>query len=134
MVSDQGKPTARSKKPKMAVRPTESVFFFRSNSGQSLPSRLTVEIVLVLFWTEMFGKEAPPKKSARPLNVAIFIKRLTPRRTSPTTNKLCETQSLSLSFLTFVTRHQPLRLYGRQRFKHGREKEKKNGKREKTSL
>jgi hypothetical protein len=99
---------------------------FRSNSRQSLLTNCGNRFRPFLDRDVWKGK-APlllrkNKKSARPLNVAIFIKRLTPRRTSPTTtNKLC--QPRSLFFLTFVTRHQPLRLYRRQRYKYGREKE-----------
>lgn len=103
---------------------------FRSNSRQSLLTNCGNRFRPFLDRDVWKGKapllllRTKNKKSARPLNVAIFIKRLTPRRTSPTTtNKLCQPQSPF--FLTFVTRHQPLRLYRRQRYKYGREKEKK---------
>jgi hypothetical protein len=71
---------------------------FRSNSRQSLLTNCGNRFRPFLDRDVWKGK-APlllrkNKKSARPLNVAIFIKRLTPRRTSPTTtNKLCQPRS-----------------------------------------
>ena len=63
--------------------PPKAFFFLLSVKQQAVPPTptwLTVEIVLSLFWTvpkSFFPDREKHKKSARPLNVAIFIKWLT---------------------------------------------------------